>query len=88
MATHFSMFAWRIPRTEEPGGLPTHQVVHGVEKELVRTQGALHMVVGYLVLQEIHKLFQRSYTILPLHWKCRNDSVSLPACNHLLLSSF
>ena len=21
MATHFSIFAWRIPRTEEPGGL-------------------------------------------------------------------
>ena len=26
------MFAWRIPWTEEPGGLPTHQVVHGVER--------------------------------------------------------
>ena len=21
MATHFSIFAWRIPQTEEPGGL-------------------------------------------------------------------
>ena len=21
MATHFSIFAWKIPRTEEPGGL-------------------------------------------------------------------
>ena len=23
MATHFSVLAWRIPWTEEPGGLPT-----------------------------------------------------------------
>jgi len=22
MATHASLFAWRIPRTQEPGGLP------------------------------------------------------------------
>ena len=28
MATHFSILAWRIPRTEEPGGLQ----VHGVTK--------------------------------------------------------
>ena len=29
MATHSSILAWRIPRTEEPGGLHT---VHGVVK--------------------------------------------------------
>ena len=28
MATHSSILAWRIPWTEEPGGLP----VHGVAK--------------------------------------------------------
>ena len=31
MATHFSVLAWRIPRTEEPGGLPSmgsHRVRH------------------------------------------------------------
>ena len=32
MATHSSILAWEIPRTEEPGGL-----VHGVEKELDTT---------------------------------------------------
>ena len=26
MATHTSILAWRIPRTEEPGGLPVHKV--------------------------------------------------------------
>ena len=29
MATHSSILAWEIPRTEEPGGLHT---VHGVAK--------------------------------------------------------
>ena len=32
MATHFSVLAWRIPRTEEPGGLPSmgsHRVRYG-----------------------------------------------------------
>ena len=31
MATHFSILAWRIPRTEEPGGLQSmgsHRVRH------------------------------------------------------------
>ena len=26
MATHASILAWRIPRTEEPGGLQVHRV--------------------------------------------------------------
>ena len=32
MATHSSMFAWRIPWTEEPGGIQStgsHRVEHG-----------------------------------------------------------
>ena len=32
MATHSSVLAWRIPETEEPGGLPSmgsHRVRHG-----------------------------------------------------------
>ena len=29
MVTHFSILAWEIPQTEEPGGL---QSVHGVAK--------------------------------------------------------
>ena len=34
MATHSSILAWRIPRTEEPGGL----ITHGVAKELDTTE--------------------------------------------------
>ena len=29
MATHSSTFAWRIPQTEEPGGLQVHGVTEG-----------------------------------------------------------
>ena len=32
MATHFSILAWRIPRTEEPGGLQRVTKSHGVTK--------------------------------------------------------
>ena len=35
MATHSSILAWRIPWTEEPGGLHT---VHGVTKESDTTE--------------------------------------------------
>ena len=34
MATHSSILAWRIPRTEEPGGLPSigsHRVRHSLK---------------------------------------------------------
>ena len=34
MATHSSILAWKIPRTEEPGRL---HAVHGVTKELYMT---------------------------------------------------
>ena len=29
MATHFSILTWRIPWTEEPGGLQSQRVGHG-----------------------------------------------------------
>ena len=35
MATDFSILAWRIPRTEEPGGA----TVHGVAKSQTRLSG-------------------------------------------------
>ena len=34
MATHFNTLAWRILRTEEPGGLPT---VYGFQSETLLT---------------------------------------------------
>ena len=35
MATHFSILAWEIPRTEEPGGL---QSMDGITKESHQTE--------------------------------------------------
>ena len=39
MATHSSILAWRIPWTEEPGGLHT---VHGVAKSRTRLSESAH----------------------------------------------
>ena len=47
MATHSSIPAWRIPRTEEPGGL---QSVLGVSKSQARLSGLAH-THRYLVLK-------------------------------------
>ena len=38
MAAHSSIFAWRIPWTEEPGGL----TVHGVAKNRTRLEATEH----------------------------------------------
>ena len=47
MATHSSILAWRIPWTEEPGGLQ-----QGVSKESEMTEATLaHMYTGILSLQ-------------------------------------
>ena len=39
MATHSSILAWRIPWTEEPGGL---HIVHGVAKSWTRLSDFTH----------------------------------------------
>ena len=38
MASHSSILAWRIPWTEEPGGVPWTEeyTVHGVAKSQIR----------------------------------------------------
>ena len=45
MATHFSILTWRIPWTEEPGGLHT---VHGVPKSWTRLSMHTHTLPGDL----------------------------------------
>ena len=47
MATHSSVLAWRIPGTEEPGGLPSmgsHRVGHELS-DLAAAAAAMHEVV-------------------------------------------
>ena len=52
MATHSRILAWRIPWTEEPGGLQSmgpHTAGHGLATEHARTQ-----TPGYWVLSEVN----------------------------------
>ena len=43
MATHSSILAWRISRTEEPGGLHSSPLHSGVIKESDTTEQHTHM---------------------------------------------
>ena len=43
MATHFCILAWRIPRTEEPGGL---RVAHGVTKSRMQLRSWIYKEFG------------------------------------------
>ena len=53
MATHSSVFAWRIPGTGEPGGLPSmgsHRVGHDWS-DLAAV--AVHMIIQILLLRQL-----------------------------------
>ena len=50
MATHFSILAWKIPRTEETGRLPSmgaHTVRHDRETEHPNSMAVLESHVKY-----------------------------------------
>ena len=47
MATHSSILAWRIPRTEEPGG------VHGVSQSQTRLNDLAHPRRGFQPLKSL-----------------------------------
>ena len=52
MATHFSILAWRIPGTGEPGGLPSmgsHRVGH-YSSDLAAAAAAAMYMLGFLVV--------------------------------------
>ena len=49
MATHSSILAWRIPGTEEPGGLPSggsHRVGHDRRSSAVAANNHNELFVG------------------------------------------
>ena len=54
MATHSSVLAWRIPGTEEPGGLPSmgsHRVGHDLsDLAAAAADGYYHIATPYLCL--------------------------------------
>ena len=52
MATHYSILAWRMPWSEEPGGL---QSVHGVKKS--QTQPSTHTLTCRGHLSPLYSLY-------------------------------
>ena len=46
MVIHYSILAWRIPWTEEPGGL---YIVHGIAKELDMTEQLTYTHTNLLI---------------------------------------
>jgi len=61
MATHFSILAWRIPRTEEPGGLQSkgsQRVEHNLGHSMLPLQGGM----GWILIRKL-----RSYMPLSLN---------------------
>ena len=66
MATHSSMFAWRIPGTEEPGGLPSmgsHRVRHDWS-DLAAAAAAVMKDMN----KNAHYLNARDWVALELSW--------------------
>ena len=64
MATHSTILTWRIPWTEEPGGLAT---VHGVTK----SQTGLRTKYIGLNITEAHFLRNLSNCTSLLYWACK-----------------
>ena len=54
MATHSSVLAWRIPGTEEPGGLPSIGS-HGVGTTGMTQQQVLIIVYNLLAVQKVKR---------------------------------
>ena len=79
MATRSSILAWRIPWTEEPGGLQSTG-----RKELDMTE-RLHFTLWCFT-----KRYQILYKVVPFCMLTNNWIVSVAslACQHLILSAF
>ena len=72
MATHSSILAWRIPWTEEPGGLQS--TVHGVAKSRTRLSDFTHSLmclgVDFFLFQFLElDLFLQSFFTISFSWK-------------------
>ncbi|CAI9179857.1 unnamed protein product [Rangifer tarandus platyrhynchus] len=61
MATHFSIFAWRIPWTEEPGGLQFmgSQRVGRDRSDLACICGCVYIFLDFLILPRVGKISWR-----------------------------
>ena len=69
MATHSSVLAWRIPRSEEPGGLPSmglHRVRH--DWRGLAAAGQLYFLQAHLLFF-VHVVNLPISFILPSYWE-------------------
>ena len=69
MATHSSILAWRIPGTEEPGGLPStgsHRVGHDWSNLAAAAEGENYCCSQNTII--IAKIKQRTWTSLVIEW--------------------
>ena len=73
MATHSSILAWRVPWTEEPGGLwsiGSHRVGHNsarmhrreTQKEAVKISGVSVFFLNHLIWKKTTQVFNLSIT--------------------------
>ena len=53
MATHSSILAWKIPWTEEPGGLQSMESPKRVGHDLVTKQQQSHVITIIAVMQNV-----------------------------------
>ena len=75
MAPHSSVLAWRIPRTEEPGGLPStgsHRVRHDWSDLAAATDIKRLFAVCFLSL-----LFSQNFSVLVSQWKIGEDGIGV-----------
>ena len=75
MATHSSILAWRIPWTEEPGGLQSH----GVEKSWTGQKGlSAHAMIKWLHLSHFSFSNQASTMKLTFLYKSVKNTEGMP----------
>ena len=78
MATHYSILAWRIPWTEEPGGLESHRVTK--DRHNWREWAHVSILLSVFVTQEITTIrnirkMPRSISVEIFCWSNRNTEV-------------